>query len=282
MVDNDVPIRLAVTGVTGRMGKELIRCIIKKTYKEYNKKFVLKAAIVRVGANICGLDVGTVINDKKVGVIVTDDLQVIKDNFDTLIDFTAPNISIEYVKFCLENNKNIVLGTTGFNKHHKLFIKDVSRKIGIVCAANFSIGINLILKLLHIIVQVIGNTADINIIETHHNKKIDAPSGTALMMQDIIVNTLTSMFSNQKLCCDVNGGVKYNNMLSLSSNVPIHSIRAGNYVGEHKVLFTSISENLQIIHTALNRSIFADGALLAAVWLGYKKGLFNMNDVLGI
>lgn len=275
---NNFPLRIAVSGITGRMGKSVIQCIIDQ--KKCDQKIELGAVITRIGSDICGIDVGSFIKSDDIGIIITDNLDIIKNDFDILIDFTYPDISIEYLKFCVNNNKNMVIGTTGFSKSHQSFIKNASRRIGIVHAANFSIGIALIIKLLNVITRVMGSISDIDIIEAHHNKKIDIPSGTALMMKDIIMDVLTSISVDTKL-----NYCAYTDVIhKLSSyNIPIHSIRAGDFVGEHSVLFTSIGESLKIIHTANNRIIFASGALRSAMWLGSDKiGLFDMCDVLGI
>lgn len=273
-------LRIAVTGVTGRMGKEIVKCIVKGE-KQFSQEIVLGAAIARLNTNICGMDVGTLINADTLGVTITDNLESIKDNFDVLVDFTAPDVSVEYLKFCVNNNKNIVIGTTGFNKIHKNLILNASHKIGIVFSSNFSIGVALIFKLLHRITQIIGSTSDINIIETHHNKKRDKPSGTALTMQNIIVNTLRSVRSNNKIMdfnCDA--PTSYT-PTSACEDIPIHSIRAGNVVGEHTVLFAGLGECLEITHKASDRLIFAHGALRAALWIGHDKiGLFDISDIL--
>lgn len=286
MANDNIPIRVAVTGVTGRMGKEIIQCIIQKTQKVLSSKIVLGAALARINSDVCGMDVGTVMKDNiTTGIIITDNLNVVKNDFDTLIDFTVPSKSLEYLDFCVSNNKNVVIGTTGFNKDHQYFIKDISKKIGVVYSANFSIGMTVMLKVLHVITQVIGDFVDIDIIESHHNKKIDVPSGTALMMKDTIIRVLSSIFiknTKKSQCFNENSKSIYYDRLSSYNNIPIHSIRAGDLVGEHSVLFAGIGESLQIIHKACNRAIFVDGALRSAIWLGFKKGLFNMCDVLGI
>lgn len=291
MTENNIPVRVAVTGATGRMGKEIVRCIIETVINQKNEKYdkniILGAVIARTGSEICGMDAGTIVHSNNTGVIISDDLYVIKDDFDVLIDFTTPDISMEYLKFCVDNNKNIVIGTTGFGADHYSIMRDSSRKIGIVYSANFSIGMNIMLKLLNMITQVIGNTADINIVEIHHNKKIDIPSGTALMMQDVIIKTLSSFVCNHDMLFS-NGedsSIRDNKLcraLSSSSLVSIHSIRAGDVIGEHSALFSSIGENIKITHQACSRAIFVAGALRAATWLKSKIGLFNMWNVLGI
>ncbi|URJ29317.1 4-hydroxy-tetrahydrodipicolinate reductase [Blochmannia endosymbiont of Camponotus modoc] len=275
---SDALLRIAVTGVTGRMGKEIVTCVVKGE-KQFSQEIVLGAAITRLNTNICGMDVGVLINTDTVGIEVTDDLESIKDNFDVLVDFTAPDISIEYLKFCINNNKNIVIGTTGFNQIHKNFILNASHKIGIVFSSNFSIGVALISKLLHKITQIIGNTSDISIIETHHNRKRDIPSGTSLTMQNIIVNALRSIHSNKIM--DSNLDSTTYSPSSSYNDILIHSIRAGDVVGEHTVLFAGPGERLEITHKASDRLIFAHGALRAAFWIGRdKRGLFDISDIL--
>lgn len=286
MIDKkDFPIRIAVTGATGRMGQEIIRLITKIEKKqEYVKKIVLTAIVTRIDVNINRMDnVKNIIENSVTKVIITENLHVIKDNFDILIDFTAPDISIEYLKFCVNNNKNMVIGTTGLNNNHYSVIKNASRKIGIVYSSNFSIGVNVVLKLLNTVIKTMDSISDINIVETHHNKKVDIPSGTALMMKNVIINALSTCiddvssydnnFINNKIC---------HTLSSSHHKIPIHSIRAGDSVGEHSILFSNTGENIQITHKACDRVIFANGALRAAMWLDSKIGLFNMHDVLSM
>lgn len=279
---SDVLLRVAVTGVTGRMGKKIVTCLVQGE-KQFGQEIVLGAAITRVNSNICGMDVGMLIKTGTfLDIAVTDNLESIKDSFDVLIDFTAPDISVEYLKFCVDNNKNIVIGTTGFNQIHKNLILNASHKIGIVFSSNFSIGIALISKLLHRITQILGNTSDISIIETHHKKKRDIPSGTALTMKNIIVHALKSVYVNHANNV-VNSNIDSATYSPASSyhEVLIHSIRVGDVIGEHTVLFAGSGERLEITHKASNRLIFAHGALRAALWLGRDKvGLFDISDIL--
>ncbi|URJ30237.1 4-hydroxy-tetrahydrodipicolinate reductase [Blochmannia endosymbiont of Camponotus sp.] len=278
---NDALLRIAVTGITGRMGKKIIQCIVKGE-KKFSQKIILGAAITRSNASICGMDVGKLIKTNTLGITVTDSLELVKNDFDVLVDFTAPSISMEYLKFCVHNNKNIVIGTTGFNKTHEHFIMNASQKIGIVFSSNFSIGIALISRLLHKITHTIGDNSDISIVETHHNKKSDIPSGTALMMQNTIVNALRSTRSNKIMDRNVDY-TTYSSESSSDRDILIHSIRAGNIIGEHTILFIGPEERLEITHKASDRTIFARGALHSAIWLGYDKiGLFDIGDTLGI
>ncbi|WP_159714795.1 4-hydroxy-tetrahydrodipicolinate reductase [Blochmannia endosymbiont of Camponotus nipponensis] len=275
---NSACLRVAVSGVTGRMGEKVLTCIVQGE-KQFSKKIVLGAAIARSNSNICGMDVGTLIKTNALGVKITDNIESIKDDFDILIDFTAPDISMEYLKFCTNNKKNIIIGTTGFNLTHKSFIKNASQKIGIVFSSNFSVSIALILKILCNITQSIGSSSDINIVEAHHNKKHDIPSGTSLMMKDVICNALRLIQSDKIVDCNVD--CTENESVYLDKKIMIHSLRAGDIVGEHTVLFTGLGECLEITHKVSDRLIFAHGALRAAVWLGCDKiGLFSVSDIL--
>ncbi|URJ25204.1 4-hydroxy-tetrahydrodipicolinate reductase [Candidatus Blochmannia ocreatus (nom. nud.)] len=281
-INNSSPLlRIAVTGITGRMGKKIIEYFLIKKNKQLSKKIILGAAIVRKNSSICGIDIGTFNKINEFGVKITDNLELIKDDFDTLIDFTAPDISIQYLNFCVKNNKSIVIGTTGFKQQHKNIIRNASKTIGVMYSANFSIGIALILKILHKITKIIGNNADISIIETHHNKKRDIPSGTAIMMQDLIRDTLQSIQTNKSINYNLKKRMYPSKQKNIIYDIPIHSIRIGNVVGEHTVLFNILGERLEITHKADDRAIFAYGALCAAIWLGCnKKGLFEIHDIL--
>lgn len=254
----NLPLRIAVTGITGRMGKEVLRCIVQR---QYQQKIILGAAITRFNSGLCGMDAGEFLKSSRTGVIITDSIELVKENFDVLIDFTSPEATMEYLRFCSENSKNMIIGTTGLNLTFHHLIQDASKKIGIVYSANFSIGMTVMLKLLKEITSIISNFVDIDIIEIHHNKKQDIPSGTALMMRDVFKKNKPET--------------------NLVNNIKIHSIRSGDIVGEHTVLFSRIGECLKITHQAFNRIIFVDGAIIAAMWIGASKvGLFDLNDVL--
>lgn len=294
MVNNDISLRVAVTGVTGRMGQEIIQCIDEdRKNLKINKRIVLGAAIVKNRSEFCGMDIRNIVKSySEGGVVVTDDIELVKECFDVLIDFTTPEATMEYLNFCVKYHKNMVIGTTGFNEKHMSLMKTASQKIGIVYSANFSIGITVMLKLLKEIVKSVGNFFDIDIIETHHNKKRDIPSGTALMMYNVIKYNLDEIVSlynkNNALNCP-NSLQKNKTLYTILSSsgscrdVQIHSIRSGDVIGEHTVLFSGFGERLDIVHRASNRSIFARGALYSAVWIRDKQvGWFNLDSVLGI
>lgn len=290
---NSTPLRVAVTGATGRMGREIIQCIRYQYSEHINSKIVLGAAIVKDSSRVCDIDTRSIDQSNVSKVIITDNIKLVKDYFDILIDFTSPQSTIEYLNFCVKYRKNMIIGTTGFDENHLFLIQQASQKIGIVYSPNFSIGIAVMCKLLTEVARSIGNCVDIDIIEIHHNKKNDIPSGTALMMCDLIKNNITNILSS----FSKNTILRSNNDLLLKHeslckpsiaaakskrDIKIHSIRSGDVVGEHTGLFAGSGECLKITHKAFNRSIFANGALCSALWLKDKKvGLFDLNSVLG-
>lgn len=282
-----MPIRLAVTGITGRMGAEIVKFIIKNQQNhKQNSKIVLGAAIVRSQSPACGIDIGTFVKSDVQGMIITDDIESVKEDFDILIDFTHPNSTMEYLKFCVINGKNVIIGTTGLDSMMLNLIKTASQQIGIVYSANFSVGITVMLQLLKEVARTIGRVVDIDIVDSHHNKKRDIPSGTALMIRDVIESNIAEIDIFQEwefLYANYHPEVSISNGSLVSNrNIHIHSIRAGDIVGEHAVYFNSIiGERLEIIHKVSNRRIFATGAVYAALWLGKTKiGLFDLYNVL--
>ena len=198
------------------------------------------------------------------------------DQFDVLIDFTRPEPSLSYIEICRQSGKKVVIGTTGFNETQKSIIAEAAKDIPIVMAPNMSVGVNLSLKLLEIAAKVMGEYTDIEVIEAHHRHKIDAPSGTALRMGEVVAKALGRDLKD----CAIYGregdtGVRQRNTIGFST------IRAGDIVGEHTVMFADEGERLEITHKASSRMTFANGAVRAALWLeGKESGLFDMQDVL--
>ncbi|MDP3838072.1 MAG: 4-hydroxy-tetrahydrodipicolinate reductase, partial [Methylococcales bacterium] len=212
------------------------------------------------------------------GINVVDDLAAVMDDFDVLIDFTRPDASMDFIEQCRRAGKKVVIGTTGYSDEQKAAINKAAEDIAIVLAPNFSVGVNLSLKLLEMAAKVMGDYTDIEIIEAHHRHKVDAPSGTALRMGEVIADTLGR---DLKDCAiygrEGNTGERDRNTIGFST------IRAGDIVGEHTVMFADDGERLEITHKASSRMTFANGAVRAAVWLADKEtGLYDMQDVLGL
>lgn len=201
--------------------------------------------------------------------------KVVKD-FDVLIDFSSPKNTINNLLFCRKHSKMMVIGTTGFDNVEKKIIKDISKYIGIVLSPNFSIGINLLIQLAEKTAKTLGNYSDIEIIETHHRNKLDAPSGTALYIGEKISHVLKYNFNDHAIFSRNNLFCKRK-----KNGIGFSSIRAGKIVGEHNVMFVSDNESIEIKHQAFNRIAFSDGALYAAYWIkNMNHGLYDMQDVL--
>jgi 4-hydroxy-tetrahydrodipicolinate reductase len=236
------PIRIALMGCQGRMGKALLEAI------QNNNQVALGAALERPGSTVIGLDVGDLNGLGAMNVLVADDLEKVKDQFDVIIDFTRPEVTLKNLAFAVANNKRIVIGTTGFDDAGKAAIADAATKISVVFASNFSIGVNLVFKLLEQAAKVMGDYTDIEIIEGHHRHKVDAPSGTALSMGEVVAKTLGRDLKQ----CAVYGregitGERDRNTIGFAT------IRAGDLVGEHTVMFADIGERVEITHIVLQQ-----------------------------
>lgn len=265
-------IRLAIAGAGGRMGRQLIQAVVDADGVE------LGAALERPGSSLVGVDVGEMIGQPKMGVLVSDDLNQIVDRFDVLIDFTRPEGTLSHLAFCAAHNKKMVIGTTGLDSRGKQAIQDAAKQIAIVFAANFSIGVNLMLKLLEKAAKVMGDYSDIEIVEAHHRHKVDAPSGTALVMGETIAQTLGRDLSQ----CAVYSREGHTGERPRDA-IGFATIRAGDIIGEHTAIFADIGERIEISHKASSRMTFANGAVRSAAWLAVKEsGLYDMRDVLDL
>ena len=264
--------RIAVTGAAGRMGRVLIEATLQ------NENTTLNAAIDRPGSSFVGVDAGELINQGEQKVTIVDDLNSVIDDFDVLIDFTHPDVSVNNIEICRKANKRLVIGTTGFTDEQKQLIVDASNDIAIVFAPNMSVGVNLCFKLLDIAARVMGDYTDIEVIEAHHRHKVDAPSGTALRMGEVVADALGRDLKD----CAVYGREGQTGERDRNT-IGFETIRAGDIVGEHTVMFADIGERVEITHKASSRMTFANGAVRAANWLmSYEKGQFDMQDVLGL
>ncbi|CUX96886.1 4-hydroxy-tetrahydrodipicolinate reductase [Candidatus Doolittlea endobia] len=270
---SNIPIRIAVAGAGGRMYHHLIKAVVQ------SKEATLGAALARTGSTLCGVDSGEVAGIGALGVTINGELtEIKKDDFDILIDFTRPDATMTYLEFCRQYHKGIVIGTTGFNNAQKEVISTAAQETKIVFSANFSVGVNLTIKLLEKAAQIMGEKADIEIIEIHHRHKVDAPSGTALAMGEAIAGVLGRDLAH----CAVYSREGHTGERKTKS-IGFATVRAGDIVGEHTAMFVDIGERLEITHKASSRMTFAIGAVRAAVWLSaQKRGLFDMVDVLNL
>ena len=264
--------RIAVVGASGRMGL----CLIKAAALTKNAE--LAVAVSRPDSLAIGRDAGELAGISVTGVKVVDNLAAVADQFDVLIDFTRPDASMAFIETCREAGKKLVIGTTGYSDAQKALIAKAAKDVAIVMAPNMSVGVNLSLKLLALAAKVMGDYTDIEVIEAHHRHKVDAPSGTALRMGEVIADALGR---DLKECAiygrEGNTGERDRKTIGFST------IRAGDIVGEHTVMFADDGERVEITHKATSRMTFANGAVRAAVWLADKdSGLYDMQDVLGL
>ncbi|MCP5158747.1 MAG: 4-hydroxy-tetrahydrodipicolinate reductase [Gammaproteobacteria bacterium] len=265
-------IQVAIAGAAGRMGRNLLE-ICHQT-----EEIRCTVALEQADSLFVGADAGELAGIGRLGVCITADLMPLIDHFDVLIDFTRPVATLAHLALCRVAGKAMVIGTTGFSAEQKAEIVDAAASIPIVFAPNMSVGINLCFKLLEMATQVLGDEVDIEIIETHHRYKVDAPSGTALAMGQVVARALGRNLEQ----CAVYGrhGVIGERD---RSTIGFATIRAGDVIGEHTVLFADAGERIEITHRASSRMTFAKGAARAAAWVvGRNPGLFDMQDVLGL
>ncbi len=262
--------RIAVAGAAGRMGRSLVLACHEADDLELTQ--ALEIADSPALGNDSGLLAGLPAN----GVAVASQLDA--DAFDLLIDFTHPSATTDHVDYCRNNGKKMVIGTTGADETLNQKIRDAGESIAVVYAPNMSVGVNLCLQLLQTTAAVLGDDFDIEIIEAHHRHKVDAPSGTALKMGEVIAAALDRDLNE----CAVYGREGQTGARDRKT-IGFETIRAGDIVGEHTVLFAAEGERIEITHRASSRMNFANGAIRASRWLSYRdKGYFTMQDVLGL
>lgn len=265
-------IRIAIPGAAGRMGRTLIDACQRA------EGLQLGVATERAGHDLTGSDAGLVAGVGELGVVISGNLESVVDQFDVLIDFTAPAASLQHLEICRRHGKRMVIGTTGFSDEQKQQIKAASKEIAVVFAPNMSVGVNLCLKLLDIAARVLGDEVDIEVIEAHHRHKVDAPSGTALRMGEVIADAL----GRDLKTCAVYGREGITGARERKT-IGFETIRAGDIVGEHTVMFAAEGERVEVTHKASSRMTFASGAARAAGWLmSQPGGLYDMQDVLGL
>ncbi len=253
-------INITITGALGRMGKILI----KRISKNRNLKLF----------SLTDLKSGKIINGIKTQ---KNNLEAFKKT-DVIIDFSKPKASLEVLSYAKKFKKKVVIGTTGFTKQDNNLIKNYAKKIAIFKSGNMSLGINLLEYIVNILSKKIPNNYYIGINDDHHKKKIDYPSGTALMLANAVSK------GKRKNLESIKGKIFLNKKGNLQKNkVNFFVTRKGNTIGKHSVIFNNKIENIELKHTAFSRELFDDGALNAAIWISKKnKGLFNMQDMFGL
>jgi len=264
--------RVAITGAAGRMGKVLIEAVQDATSLE------LGAAVVHPESSLIGADAGEVAGVGRMNVALSASLADVVDDFDVLIDFTFPDLTLENARFCQQHGKQMVVGTTGMSEAEKQQLAQIGEQIPLVFAPNMSVGVNLLLNLLQTTAKALGDDYDVEIIETHHRHKKDAPSGTALRLGEVVASARGQDLAE----CAVYGRQGFTGERP-RGEIGFETVRAGDVVGDHTVLFAGIGERIEITHKASSRMTFAKGATRAAEWLKDKPaGLYDMRDVLGL
>lgn len=258
---------VAVSGAAGRMGREIIAALQDHTQLQ------LRAAIQHPNSQFLDQDSGVVAGLAANNILFVADVD--PEQFDVMIEFAPSGAIQKHLEFCQQHGKAMVVGSTGLNQLELSALSSAAKLIPIVYAANMSVGVTLCNYLLATAAKVLGEKVDIDIVETHHKKKLDAPSGTALQMAEAMATV------NGK---DIEFAEKFDSGVERSHNaINIASIRAGEVIGDHTVTFNSLGEQIEIAHKASNRQIYAQGSLRAASWvLNQPAGLYSMQQVLGL
>jgi len=266
-------IRIAIAGAAGRMGRTLIEAV-----SQHKEQMRVTAATVLKDDPMLGMDVATLIGAEPGGIVTVASLTDTDSDFDILIDFTEPDATIGHLSYCREHSKAMVIGTTGFSEQQQAEIQMASGEIPIMQAPNMSIGVNVCLKLLQTAAGILGDDVDIEIVEAHHRHKKDSPSGTALKMGEVIARTLDRNLKEVAIYGREGIGPERDR-----NTIGFATVRAGDIVGDHTVIFAGMGERVEITHRASSRMTFASGAVRAAAWLnGKPAGIYNMDDVLAL
>lgn len=264
-------LKIAIAGASGRMGRMLIEAV------QNADDAVLSGALDIASAPGIGADAAA-FTGKPAGVTAESDLAIALDDAEYLIDFTRPEATLRHLEYCAAHGIKMVIGTTGFDQAGKEAIAAAAKKIAIVFAPNMSVGVNVTMKLLEMAAKSFSHGYDIEIIEAHHRHKVDAPSGTALKMGEVIADALGRKLDD--VAVYAREGVTGERD---PSSIGFATIRGGDIVGDHTVLFAGIGERIEISHKSASRVTYAHGSLRAARFLADKaSGLYDMQDVLGL
>lgn len=263
--------RIGILGAGGRMGRILIQAVHQAGYQ-------LSAAVERPESSLIGSDAGELAGVGKLNVAVAGRLEDVIDQCDVIIDFTIPDATEQHLQICRDAAVAIVIGTTGLSEVQKQLVDDAAKQIQVVYSGNYSVGVNVSLKLLELAAKTFGDTVDIEIIEAHHRHKIDAPSGTAYMMGETVANVLGRNLKDVAVY-----GREGHTGARDRQTIGFETIRGGDIVGEHTVMFIGDGERIEIKHMATNRMNFASGAVRAAAWaMQQPVGRYDMQDVLSL
>ena len=263
--------KIAIAGASGRMGRMLIEAVLEAP------DLTLSGALASADSAALGRDAGAFLG-RDTGVAITSDIDAVLTASDVVIDFTRPEGTLALLQAATRLHRAIVIGTTGFDAAGKAAIQQAAQTIPVVFAANMSVGVNITFKLLDVAARLLATGYDIEVIEAHHKHKVDAPSGTALAMGEVIAQALGRNLDE----CGVYGRSGVTGARD-PSTIGFSAIRGGDIIGEHTVMFAGIGERIEITHKSANRVAYAQGSVRAVRFLeGKSAGLFDMQDVLGL
>ena len=264
-------IKIAVCGAAGRMGQRVIVAAVEAGC-------TVSGALEHPGHLLVGQDAALLAGCGQLGVAVSDDLNSVVEGCDVLIDFTTPKVSLKNLEVCSLKKKSIVIGSTGFTPEERALAAELARDIPVVLAPNMSVGVNVCFKVLKDVAKILGDDFDVEIVELHHNKKKDSPSGTAVRMGEVVAEALgrdynqVANYHREGICGERS-----------KEEIGMQSVRGGDIIGEHTVYFIGQGERIEITHRAMTRDMFSRGSVRAARWVvGKAPGLYDMQDVLGL
>ena len=265
-------IKVVIAGAAGRMGCRLVSLVRDST------AFTLAGALEGKGHEALGNDAGETAGSGRIGVAITEDLPYLMERGEVVIDFSSPEATLQHLRIVAQHRRAMVVGTTGFSPSELDELKSLARQVPCVLSPNMSVGVNLIYKVIGEMAKALGDDYDIEVIEAHHRLKKDAPSGTALKIADVLARAMNR---------DLNqvGVFARKGMIGerVKGEIGIQTIRAGDIVGDHTIIFGGMGERIEVTHRASSRDTFAGGALRAAGWVVRQPpGLYDMMDVLGL
>ena len=265
-------IKVAVTGAAGRMGQRNIALVTEAPGLK------VTGAVEMAGHRAIGQDAGLAAGCGMLDVLITDSLEQAMQASDVLIDFTFPEVTLQNAAVCARLGKRMIVGSTGFTPEQRARLAEFAKSVPIVFAPNMSVGVNVCFKLLKDMAETLGEGFDVEIVELHHNKKKDSPSGTAVRMGEVVAEALGRDY-HQVANCHREGMCGERTR----EEIGMQTVRGGDIVGEHTVYFIGMGERIELTHRAMSRDMFARGAVRAAGWLADKPaGLYDMQDVLGL
>lgn len=264
-------VNIAVCGAAGRMGQRIIVAVQEAGCK-------LSGALERPGHDLIGQDAGLIAGCGALGVAISADLNAVVAGCDVLIDFTTPKVSLKNLEVCSLKKKAIVIGSTGFTPEERALAAELALEIPCVLAPNMSVGVNVCFKVLKDVAKALGDDFDVEIVELHHNKKKDSPSGTAVRMGEVVAEELgrdynkVANFHREGICGE-----------RTKEEIGMQTVRGGDIIGEHTVYFIGQGERIEITHRAMTRDMFSRGSVRAAQWVvAQQPGIYDMQDVLGL